>query len=318
MSNAKVFELIKDGSAIELPGYLARLEIDIQDIFEANLLSLLGVRFIASGKLIAKSPKKRQVDILGLDDNNFPVIIEVKRYKDQGIMNQGLSYQLHLGDHKGDFHMLVEKKLGKKAADEIDWSTIRIICIASNYREHDKDAVIVMNKNIDLIEYKLYGDNLLLIDPVYIGSKKNYINPPVVNGKPNDTKIISNQKMRSKRLEDTNWIHKDIFDYLIEFVETLGDDIEINKMAAYTAAKRMWNFVSFQGLARVLRVSMEMKSYDVEEIKSLLPEAVWDNIVCEYKTSTYKKDFMLINFNINSIQDAEYTKSFIERSYERS
>ncbi|MHA1828701.1 MAG: DUF5655 domain-containing protein [Candidatus Heimdallarchaeaceae archaeon] len=318
MSNAKIFKISKNENLEELPGYLAKLEIDIQDIFEKNLLTLLGIRFIASGKIIVKSPKRRQVDILGLDDNNFPVIIELKRYKDQGIMNQGIAYSLHLGDHKGDFYRMVEKKLGKKVADEIDWSTIRIICIAGKYREHDKEAVTAMIQNIDLIEYKLYGDDVLLIDPVYIGSKSNYNNSSSSNGKPCAVKVNTKMKRRAVRLEDPEWKNKSIYDNLLEYVETLGDDIEIKKMAAYTAAKRMWNFVSFQALAKDLRISIEMKEEDVDEVKSFLPEKAWESIICDCKISIYKKEFLLLNFNINSTQEAEFTKPFIERSYERS
>jgi hypothetical protein len=318
--SAKIFEISKNGNTTELPGYLAKLEIDIQDIFEKNLLTLLGIRFVASGKIITKSPKKREVDILGLDDNNYPVIIELKRYKDQGITNQGLSYWVHLNDHRGDFHMLVLEKLGKEAADNIDWSSIRIICIAGQFRDHDKTGVTAMAQNIDLIEYKLYGENLLLIDPVYIGSKNNYINTPIVNGKPSiiNTKSLDDRQKRLKRLLNPKWKPKPVFEYLLEFVETLGDDIKIKQTKAYIAGMKITNFVSFQGLSEKLRVSIPMKSNDVDEVKAILPTGAWDIILAECKTSPHKKDFLQLDFNVTSIQEADFTKPFIERGYERS
>ena len=316
MSNAKVFQINKD-AATELPAWLAKMEIDIQDVFEKNLMTLLGIRFVASGKTICKSPKRRLVDTLGLDDNNYPVIIEVKRYKDQNVTNQGLAYRLHLLDHRGDFYMLVEKALGKKVADEIDWSTVRIICIASTFREYDQEAVISMRENIDLIEYKLFGDNVLLIDPVYIGAKKNYTNSVIPIGKPIEVKLDNNYTRRVQRLEDEKWKQKAIFDELLEFSENLGDDAEINKMKAYISVKRMSNFVSFQGLSKQLRVSIEMKPEDLEQVKHHLPEGTWEKIV-DCKESVYRKGSMMLNFNVTSSQDAEFTKPFIERSYERA
>lgn len=40
-------------------------------------------------------------------------------------------------DHGGEFEVLVWKTLGKDQADAIDWSTTRLLCIASDFTKYD-------------------------------------------------------------------------------------------------------------------------------------------------------------------------------------
>lgn len=315
--NTKVYKLAEtDLTVTELPCHLAKLEIDIQNIFEKNLLKLLGIRFVASCEIIATYPKRKEVDLLGLDDNNYPVIIEIKRDKDSRITFQILSYWKNLDTHKGDFYLKVKKKLGIEVADAINWSTIRLISIAGNFCNGDIDVAHSVKQNMDLIKYKLYGDDIILIEPVYISSKKNYINLDIVKQDETTEKEII-LAMRRQRLQNESWNHKSIFEHLLDYTENLGDDIEIKQVKAYVAAKRRWNFVSFQGLSDALRVSIVMTPDDFDEINNMLPTHIWGRIG-SYKPSKYKNDHLQLDFNIGSMEDAEHTKMFIERSYQRS
>ena len=76
------------------------------------------MRFLASEYTITEG----RIDTLGLDENNCPVIIEYKRHSNENIINQGLFYLDWLMDHQADFKLLVMEKIGKAAADTIDWS----------------------------------------------------------------------------------------------------------------------------------------------------------------------------------------------------
>src|SRR5258708_14667357 len=69
-------------------------------------------------------------------------------------------------DHKGEFELLVLKRLGKEAADSIDWSVPRLLCIASDFTKYDEHAVQQINRNIELIRYRRYGGELLLFELV--------------------------------------------------------------------------------------------------------------------------------------------------------
>lgn len=47
------------------------------------------------------------------------------------------------------------EKISKTAAKAIDWSGTRLICIAADFNKYDEHAVQQINRNINLIRYKL-------------------------------------------------------------------------------------------------------------------------------------------------------------------
>ena len=105
-----------------------------------------------------------RIDSLGLDENNCPVILEYKRSVGENVINQGLFYLDWLMDHQAEFKLLVMDKLGKPAADAIDWTAPRLVCIAADFTKYDGHAVQQINRNIELIRYRRFGDELLLLE----------------------------------------------------------------------------------------------------------------------------------------------------------
>ena len=61
-------------------------------------------------------------------------------------------------DHRADFKLLVIEKLGRRAADAIDWSSPVVYCIANAFGRYDLHAIKQMNRNIRLIRYANGGD----------------------------------------------------------------------------------------------------------------------------------------------------------------
>lgn len=108
------------------------------------------------------------MDSIGIDENNCPVIFEYKRSSSENIINQGLFYLDWLLDHKADFQLLVMNTLGKEAAKEIDWSAPCVFCIAKEFTKFDEHAVNQMQRNIKLIKYNKYGENLILFEHINV------------------------------------------------------------------------------------------------------------------------------------------------------
>ena len=71
-----------------------------------------------------------QIDTLGIDENDSPVIIEYKRSLNENVINQGLYYLDWLLDHKGEFVLLAQKAVPNLKEDDVDWSGARLLCIA--------------------------------------------------------------------------------------------------------------------------------------------------------------------------------------------
>jgi predicted transport protein len=148
---------IDSNKARQLKTFNFRSEKELQSLIESNLEDIFGIKFIASEFSTGEKHGGR-IDTLGLDENSSPVIIEYKWGEKDNVINQGLFYLDWLVDHKGDFQILTEKKLGKKV--KIDWSQPRLILIASSYNRYDKHAINRMSENIELWTYTLYEDGV--------------------------------------------------------------------------------------------------------------------------------------------------------------
>jgi hypothetical protein len=110
------------------------------------------------------------------------VILEYKRASNENVINQGLFYLDWLMDHRKDFQWLVLEKLGKKDADSVDWSAPRLICIAGDFNRYDDHAVKQIQRNIELIRYRRFGAELLMLDLVAATSVKSV--PVIAAGAP--------------------------------------------------------------------------------------------------------------------------------------
>ncbi len=168
MGDIKLFQL-NGPDVTELEGQSVAVEKSLQKLIERHLEAFLGVRFVASEYSTGKSHGGR-IDTLGLDENGYPVIVEYKRSLNENVINQGLFYLDWLMDHKGDFTLLVMQRLGPEAADEIEWSNPRLLCIAGDFTRYDQYAVQQINRNIELIRYRRFGDGLLLFELVNVSS----------------------------------------------------------------------------------------------------------------------------------------------------
>lgn len=243
MSDLKLFR-IDDGGAVELEGRAAALEKSLQELMERNLEAMLGIRFLASE--FSTGPKHGgRIDSLGLDENGTPVILEYKRARNENVINQGLFYLDWLMDHQADFRWLVMERLGKEAADSIDWSSPRLLCIAGDFTRYDVHAVQQMDRAIELMRYRRFGDELLLLE---------WINPtpsetrtteakPAPSLPPGGTPATkATYKSVSQYLEESPQDLQDLYDELKTTLTSLGDDIQIKVTHFYIAFKRLKNF----------------------------------------------------------------------------
>lgn len=164
MSDIRLFRYSSNAAA-ELAGKSAAIEKALQRLIESQMETFLGVRFLATEYSTGNKHRGR-IDSLGLDENGCPVIIEYKRHSNENVINQGLFYLDWLLDHKADFRLLVMDKLGREEAGRIEWSGTRLLCIAADFTRYDEHAVAQINRNIELIRYKLFGDDLLLFELV--------------------------------------------------------------------------------------------------------------------------------------------------------
>lgn len=161
MADIKLFNINK--TVKEYQSGTVTLEKELQTVIENNMNTFFGVTFLASEY---RTTDGGRMDSIGIDENHCPVIFEYKRSMKENVINQGLFYLNWLLDHKDSFKVLVIEKLGLKAADDIDWTMPRVVCIAGDFTKYDESAIKQMNRNISLIRYKKFGDDLLMFEQI--------------------------------------------------------------------------------------------------------------------------------------------------------
>ncbi len=163
VSGLKLFNT--KGGVAEVVPRLAGVEADVQDLVEAHMDTMLGVRFLASEYSTGPVHGGR-IDSLGIDENGAPVIIEYKRGTDAGVINQGLFYLSWLIDHRDAFRHLVRDRLGVQAAAQVLWSAPRLICVAGDFTRYDIHAVREHRHAIDLVRYRFFGNEHVGLETV--------------------------------------------------------------------------------------------------------------------------------------------------------
>lgn len=301
MSDLKLFRIAESG-VTEIEGTAAALERSLQSLIERNLEAFLGVRFLASEFSTGRDHGGR-MDTLGLDENGCPVIIEYKRSTNMNVINQGLFYLDWLVTHRGDFEMMVLKAFGQKAAESVEWSSPRLICIAGDFSRYDEHAIKQMNHNIELIRYMRFGEELLLLEQV------NAVSVPSNGTAPSDP---ASPRARSKTVSDylkqADQELTDRFEAVSEFLTNLGDDVQIKTLKNYFAFKRIKNFACVEVHTRTRNLLVYVKvnpdSIDLEEgftrdVRQIGHFGTGD-----------------LEITIRSMTDFEKAKLLFERSYE--
>ena len=249
MSDIKLFRLTT-GQATELQGSASDLEKPLQTLIEANLGPLLNIRFVASEHSTGKTHGGR-IDSLGLDENNCPVILEYKRSVGENVINQGLFYLDWLMDHQAEFKLLVLAKLGQTAADAIDWSDPRVVCIAADFTKYDGHAVQQIGRNIELIRYRRFGNDLLLLESANAGGDTSAKAAPARQPKTVAAKLevatskpTGPDKSYAELLANLPEPVQQLLASLEDYTLSLGDDVQRKELRLYAAFKRLKNFAT--------------------------------------------------------------------------
>lgn len=263
MSDIKLFRL-QGEVARELAGSGVELERSLQILMERNLEILLSITFLASEHPTGKNHAGR-IDTLGLDENKCPVILEYKRTLSENVINQGLFYLDWLMDHKAEFKLLAIERLGAKEADTIDWSQPRVLCVAADFTRYDEHAVRQMGRNIELIRYRRFGDDLLLLDLVVAGGGSAPANSAKATAKteaagtPRDSARGGRaQRTISDAREDLEEPLALLFENLRLWVLSFGDDVQEKTLKHYIVYRRMRVFVSIHKQKKCLKVFVKV------------------------------------------------------------
>jgi predicted transport protein len=290
------------GPPVELDGRSAALEKALQNLMEQHLDVFLGVRFLASEYSTGKKHRGR-IDTLGLDENGSPVIIEYKRSTGENVINQGLFYLDWLLDHKAEFEALVAKAFGPTTT--VEWSAPRLLCIAGDFTRYDEHAVAQINRSIELLRYRQYGTELLLLELVNAPGAES-------NGKSGSTPTAgsTSEKTAADYLAQAPPAMVERFQTLEAYALSLGDDVTKKELKNYFAFRRLKNFACIEvhpGGGHIL-VYVKVDPSEVDLANGLLRDV---RKIGHFGTGD-------LEVRITADEHLEVAKKMIARSYEVS
>ncbi|KOC24975.1 transporter [Comamonas testosteroni] len=308
MSDIQLFRL-QGHTAIELTASAVALERNLQTLIEGQMETFLGVRFLATEYATGKTHRGR-IDSLGLDENNCPVIVEYKRHSNENVINQGLFYLDWLLDHKAEFRWLVMETLGKEVADSVEWSGTRLLCIAADFTRYDQHAVQQIPRNIELIRYKRFGEDLLLLELVNTqtvadSSTESAKSSPVDTG-PAATKPQGKDKSFAEQLEGAAPDIQALYADLRSFVFAQGDDVTEKQLKLYVAFRKLKNFASVVMYPNKMLVMLKLNPDTVAQEEGFSRDV---RQIGHWGTGD-------LELCLRNTQDLERAKPLLERAYQ--
>ena len=246
------------------------LEKNLQKLFENNLEEILNITFLAHEYSTSFGGR---IDTLGIDKNGAPCIIEYKKSQNDNVINQGLSYLRWLLDHKANFSNIIAKKvLNDELVDhaKVDWDSPRVICIAESYNKFDLDTADILPINIELLKYRLYGDELLLVEPENY-QKINISTSGILKKSKNKDKVERLQKDYSidDHLKNSDEKIRTLFLKLREKIVSLDESIKEEPKKLYIAYKLATNFVDVQIRSKDVKIFLNIKSGQLKDPRNI-------------------------------------------------
>ncbi len=292
----KQLELIKENPF--------RLEKDIQEIVEANLDSLFGMRFVRSEFPLAGL----RIDTLAYDkDAQAFVVIEYKKGSNYSVVDQGMSYLGLMLNNKAEFILEYNERCNASLKrDDVDWSQSKVIFISPSFTTFQLEAINFKDLPIELWEVKRYSNNTVRFD----------------QHKPSSA--VASIKTVSKRSEVVDAISREVKTYteeahlkiadptiaelyarFKELVLAISPELSVKPMKQYIAFRSKTNITDVVILKKSLKIFINLPKGKLEDPKKLARDVSelghWGN-----------GDYQI---QISSDDELEYIISLIRQSF---
>jgi len=287
-------------------------ERQLQELVQSNLENVFSCRFVASEHPTGAQHAGR-IDTLALSEDNNPVIIEYKKVESSELINQSLFYLAWLADHHGDFQIASQKAFGKSV--DVDWSSIRVICIAPNYKRYDIFAVQMMGADIELWTYRLFDNHTIYFEEVQ--SKPSGTAVEIDQPSKDPVMVEAGRKAAKTRaagvytfeqhLEGKADPVREIALAVQEYVVSLSPSIEEVPKKMYVAYRTTQNLLCMELTKH--RVVLYLK-LDPKEVEGPVGISRDVSEIGHYGTGD-------LEINVRKLDDLDLAKPFIEMAYHK-
>lgn len=248
-------------------------EKELQKLFEKNLSTIFNCSFVAS-EFSTGPVHGGRIDTLAISEENNPVIIEYKSVESSQLINQSLYYLSWINDHRGDFEVAVQKNI-PEFKNEVDWSEIRVICIAPEFKKYDIHAVQMMGANIELWQYRYYQNETLLLEEIFKKAAPVTSQAGAETGK-NQVMVAAGKKAALTRATGVYSIEEhenklqsskqELLANLRQYILELDESVEEVPKKFYIAYKISQNFACVEVHKNKILVFLKINADDLDEI----------------------------------------------------
>jgi predicted transport protein len=263
----KIYSL-NNGNLIQVVENQFRLEREIQDLFESNLNTIMGLTFVKSEFTI----KNKRIDTLAFDEQAKAfIIIEVKRDKNMSVVDQGFSYLKLMLENKADFIVEYNERLNKNLQrNDIDWGQTRVIFVSTSFTDNQIEATDFKDIAIELWEVKRYANETVAIIPIKKSKSAESIKP-IAQQKPEykaiaeEINVYTEEALVAKGSDET----KELYSKFRDAILNLADGIQVIPTKLYVAFRKDGNLVCMDIQKKQIRMWIGAKKGCLDDAKGL-------------------------------------------------
>ena len=264
-----------------------KLEKDIQQLVEANLMQMLSLRFIRSEFQIGNY----RIDTLAFDDEkNAFVIIEYKRDKNFSVIDQGYAYLSTMLNNKADFILEYNETMASALKrSDVDWSQSRVVFISPRFSAYQRDAINFKDLPIELYEIRRYANDTLLFELIRNSDSKESISTV---SKKNENVIKVNKEVivynEQDHLDNAGDGVRELYRQIKERLQSSYDNITVQPKKQTVGLKVDGHiFCDFVFQKKELKIFLNLKQGDLDDARHMARDVAnighWGNGAYEIK-----------------------------------
>jgi len=294
---------IKNNKLDEIHEAPFKLEREIQELFEANLSEVMGLKLVRSEFTI----KNKRIDTLAYDEQAKAfIIIEYKRDKNISVVDQGFTYLGLMLENKADFVLEHQGQLASalKTAD-VDWSQTRVAFVSPSFTDNQVQATNFKDIAIELWEVKRYTNGTVAITPIKKSKSATSIKPLTqqnteLKAIADEIKVYTEDDLLVFGSEETRELYYKFKDAILN----LADDVQVIVNKQYIAFRKGSNIVCMNVQKKQIRMWIGVKSGTLDDAKGLAKDV---SNVGHWGTGDYE-------VAVTNDKDLEYIMSLVKQA----
>ena len=294
---------IKNNKLNELHEAPFKLEREIQELFEANLADVMGLKLVRSEFTI----KNKRIDTLAFDEQTRAfIIVEYKRDKNISVVDQGFTYLGLMLENKADFVLEHQEQFNSnlKVAD-VDWSQTRVAFVSPSFTDNQVQATNFKDIAIELWEIKRYSNGTVSINSIKKSASATSIKP--LTQKNNELRAISDVIKVYTEEDHRNATSVEIYELYEKFrdaILNLSDGIEIKPQKFYVAFKKDGNIACLELQKKKIKIHIGAKIGTLDDPKKIAKDV---SNIGHFGTGDYE-------VQVDGDRDLEYIMSLIKQA----